>query len=206
MVGACATAPHRFDQENSGRWKARTLIKDLSKKKSHILYAEILAQRPGSLRVDVTTSLGIHLARVVLNEESLSYILTRERKYFNGPATAAALKPVLGMPLDPKLLVDMLFDQPPTGEGWTCQRDKKDYLQSCVSSTGVEVIWSERSLERRTVAVKSARAQLQLELTGFQSKVEVTPDTFVLAAPKGFKPIGASKSQNDTPPADSSAQ
>lgn len=158
------------------------------------------------MRVDVTTSLGIHLARVALNDESLSYILTRERKYFNGPATATALKPVLGMPLDPKLLVHMLFDQQPEGEGWTCQRDKKDYLQSCTSDKGIEVTWSERSLERRTVGVKTAKAQLQLELTGFQSKVEVSPETFVLAAPKGFRPLGSAKpSQNDTP-AESSAQ
>jgi hypothetical protein len=186
---SCASAPHRFDQENSGRWKARTLIKDTAKKKSHILYAEILAQKPQNLRVDVTTSLGVHLARVTLNESNLSYILTRDKKYFSGEPTAKALAPVLSMPLDPKLLVSILFDTEPTNGEWQCQKDKKDFLESCKSQDGVEVTWSDRQLERRTISVKVPSGLLQLELTGFQANVQSTPETFEIKVPPNFRQI-----------------
>ncbi|MEQ1875839.1 MAG: DUF4292 domain-containing protein [Bdellovibrionia bacterium] len=189
LLAACGTPPYRFDQDNSGRWKARTLIKDLVKQKSHILYAEILAQKPQNLRVDVTTSLGIHLARMTLNEEQLSYILTREKKFFSGPATPAALKPVMGMALDPKLLVSVLFETQPTEEGWDCKRDKDDLLQTCTSEKGVELSWTERSKERRTITVKSDKGHLQLELSGYQSNVQVPAESFAIKAPPGFKSV-----------------
>lgn len=189
LAAACGSTPYRFDKDNSGRWKARTLIKDLAKKKSHILYAEILAQRPQSLRVDVTTSLGIHLARMTLNDAQVSYILTREKKFFTGQATPASLKPILGMPLDPKLLVNILFELQPTDEGWNCTRDKNDLLQTCSSSNGVELNWSDRSVERRTIVVKTDKGHLQLELSGYQSNVQVPAETFSIKSPPGFKNV-----------------
>jgi len=54
--------------------------------KSHIVYVDVTAQRPKNFRLEVTTSLGIHLASFARKGRRVTYLLTRQKRYRAGPS------------------------------------------------------------------------------------------------------------------------
>jgi hypothetical protein len=163
------------------------LVKDTEHKKSYVVFSEIIAQRPANLRLDVITSLGMHVARLTMNENTLSYILPREKKYFTGVPQPKVLKPILRIEADPRWILNLLFDTEPTSDGWECKRDAKNRLESCHSESGVELSWTERESSRKTVSVKTMAGEIQLQLSGFQPNVEVKDEMFQMKPPAGYR-------------------
>lgn len=166
------------------------MVEDSKQNRSYILNLDIISFRPERLRVDVTSTIGSHLATVTMRDNKVSYILLREKKYFEGKPNSQVLKPVLSMELDPRVIIDLLFDLPPREKGWECQRDENDYLTRC-HNTGrkITVVWKKRLGRQRVLVISSKLAKLQLNLRKFRSKVEENDEIFVLKSPRGFSKV-----------------
>lgn len=182
---SCGSAPVRFDQLNKGEWKARALIRDKNKRKTNIVYVDMIAERPKNLRMEVTTSFGMNVAVLAMNSETLSLAIVPQRKFFSGKSGAHVLEPLIHISLDPKFLVDFIFDAEPPAP-WKCTRDKNNFLQECDLNDAIKVTWSNRELGRKTLDIQSKDHQLQLDLSGFRPNVELNNTTFILEQPGGF--------------------
>lgn len=166
------------------------LIKD-KRDKSVVLNLDLVAVRPERLRVDVTTTLGIHLATFVMNNDNVTYVLVRDKKYFRGKPGPDIFKAVMPIPLDPRVMLDILFDLEPTVTGWQCQRDSANYLATCRNTEkALSIEWKKRDANKRVLLVSHPEGEMQLFLSQFRSKVEVADGTFVLEVPSSFSRTG----------------
>lgn len=164
------------------------LVRNLRESKSQVVNIDMMAIRPDKLRMELTTSLGTHLASFAMKDGQMSYIFPKEKKIFHGPATAHSLKAVIGADLDPKLLMNLIFDEVPAGKNWRCVRDQKNYLAQCLNkSEGVKISWTDRDAARKKISMESPSFQIQLSMFGFSTKVEADSSIFELTAPPDFK-------------------
>ncbi len=183
----CSSAPIRFDDKNEGQWEAKALIRDKSARKSFIVNLDISAIQSDKLRVEAVTPLGIHIASYALNGKSVSYVLTRQKKYYKGRSTAQSLRSVLSISLEPKNILAFLFDKPPKSKRWSCESDEKGFLKKCINKrNSVTVIWENRVRDKKTIQIESSRASLQIYLKSFSPKVEDKDGLFVIEKPSAF--------------------
>lgn len=179
-----------------GTWEAKTLVVDKRKNKSNTLSVDFVARQPRQMRMEVTTTIGVHLASFVLNGDRVAYSLSRERRYVSGPAEAAMMRDLIAMAIDPKVILDILFDRMLNPSEWSCQVNENRLPQSCVnanlvaaSSGLIRIDWSERSQHKRVVKIQAPSADVTLVIRETSSKVEITDNLFTLQAPAGFRTV-----------------
>lgn len=188
LLASCTTTPTHFSQLQEGQWRAKVLIRDKARNKSHIVYVDVMAVRPEKLRMEVTSPIGIHLASFAMNNGKVEYLLTRRKEFYRGRTSSENLQEVLQMPIDPRLLTKILFDEDLSGQGWQCKRDKKGFLSACEDDgQDLKLTWSNRERSRRTITFFTPKARVQMLLKGFKAKVEAKGNLFRLQAPKNFK-------------------
>lgn len=191
LLSGCMSAPMKFDKQAEGQWQAKALVRDKRAGKSAVVSLDINArQADQKLRMDVTAALGHPVASLVLSGDQMTYVLIENKQYYKGNATASALKPVLSVPLDPKLLYNVMFDVPIEDKSWTCTKDNKGYLSECKDVAGEMTIkWSERKGRRRLINLDHSSGSIQINVSSFQPKVEDRAQLFELNPPKSFKSL-----------------
>ncbi len=188
FLGGCQTTPTKFETIQKGRWQTKMLVRDHKESKSQIVNLDIVAVRPDKLRVEVTTSLGMHLASLVMNNGEFRGAIVNQKRFLIGPATPYSFSNVIGVPLDPRLFMNLLFDEAPTTKDWVCVLDKNQFLESCENKNqSLKLGWKDREVSRRKVELEAKTFSIQMLLQGFSTKVEEAPETFTLNAPDGFK-------------------
>ena len=171
------------------------MVKDFEKKQSHILQLDVLAQRPQSMRIEVTTPLGFHIARLALNEKTLTYILTRQREFYRGDAHPDSLKPILSVAVDPRWIVNLLFDMPPQGGGWDCDT-REGLISGCKNSNlGISLNWLDRRKDSRKIQIITRAGEIQMDLKNYQEPGNLDPSVFELKKPPTFSGINLQKAR-----------
>ncbi len=199
FVEGCQTAPPKVDitpTSADGSWEAKALVVDRRKNKSNTLSVDFVARQPRQMRMEVTTTIGVHLASFVLNGDRVAYSLSRERRFVTGPAEAAMMRDLIAMAIDPKVILDLLFDRMLNPTEWNCQVSETRLPQSCVNSNLaaasnglIRIDWSERSQHKRVVKIQAPSADVTLVLREISSKVEIKDSLFTLQAPVGFRTV-----------------
>lgn len=151
---------------------------------------DFLAEKISKLRMDVTTTLGVHVASFSLAEKTASYLVPQSKTYYNGPSGANVFKPVMNLNMDPKLLMHILFDIPIKGPGWACSNDKKGFLTSCErSSDQFKVVWGNRKGNEKTVAVTHKEFELEMKFHSFKERTDLKATNFEILQPEGFRKL-----------------
>lgn len=155
------------------------MIRDKAQSRSHVVHIDAIAIQPDKLRMEFTSPVGIYLGTFVLNEKQVSYILADNNRLRTLPANENSMRPLIRTPLDPYLLVDILFDIEPKGSGWLCERDEKSFLKKCNNEDKkISLNWLQRQSRQRALEIETPSARIQLSLQGFRSKVETDENTF----------------------------
>ena len=178
------------DVSPEGKVITKILVEDLKTKKSHLLNMTVKAQKDGPLRMDVTTSVGIHLFSLVTTDEGVEYILVRQKKYYRGENSEMAMKPILNMPLDPNHLRNLIFQMPIADKDWSCT-DQEGVLRDCLNMRRrIKVMWKKDKSDRPLIDIRySRRARVQINVRDV-SEFDGDPEkTFKLKVPKSFKKV-----------------
>ena len=126
-----------------GQWRGKALIKDKELNKSYLVHLNMNAVRNSSARLDVTSTLGTGVASLVVTPEELRYVLFEQKRFYAGPPKASAMKPILSMPFDPRLLHNLLFGELITDAGWSCRTLESPTRDACTESASqTEVTWT----------------------------------------------------------------
>lgn len=185
---ACQTPPKPYQTITEGEWQTKVLVKDLENAQSHILNVNLKAIKNQSLRMDVTNPAGMHIASLVLNNDEIEYVLIQEKKFIRGKASANALKPLIHIPMDPRLLQNLVFDSPIEIEGWNCQFDKIDYLQLCQNDKAkLKMEWGDREPSNKLVKILHPKVELQMKFLKFEPVISNREKSFSLKIPPQFK-------------------
>ncbi|MBX9767214.1 MAG: hypothetical protein K2X47_08085 [Bdellovibrionales bacterium] len=190
FFAGCATNPKAVMTAESGKWDAKVMIKDKVHEKSQVVLAEIIAERPQSLRMDFHTSLGNSLASFAIAEGKMSYWVPSQRKYYSGPISPEAFEGLLKTRVNPSWIIRALFEKDLEKDGWTCGRDGSGILLQCrkedpsgPSAPGESLKFLSREGTRRVVEYEGASILVKLSLQG-QTLNEKYPDKmFFIAKP-----------------------
>ena len=110
VLGGCQLMPTDYTTHNEGQWGSKVLVKDKVKSKSFIVNVDIQAIKDQKLRMDVTAALGTPVAALVMDDNEVKYILFKQKRFYEGQASSRALKPILSVPLNPRLLYNLLSE------------------------------------------------------------------------------------------------
>ncbi|MFK8137816.1 MAG: hypothetical protein AB8E15_05580 [Bdellovibrionales bacterium] len=183
----CATPPKDFSKSDRGSWRAKTLVQDKKLNRSYIVYIDILATKTNKLRMDVETSLGIHLASLAYDSKELDIVLPQQKKFYSGSGRRATLSKMIPIDVRPELIISFLFDEEAKDAGWKCNRGPKGALSDCFNVNGMKITWKKRMREQRVIAIESKRASIQMQLRGFNDSPEIKNEMFTIGRPSGYK-------------------
>ena len=168
----------------AGEWHGKMLITDKETHKQNVVVIDALAEQPGRMRLEVSSSWGIALASVAMNGEQLTYVLPRQHRYVQTTATAESMGRLISIPLDPHVLMAVLFGHTPSGDGWICTRSM---MPVCKNETQAVEIKMSRDGDGRHLSFDAPHVSGQWNYEPATTKVEFANDTFVLNAPAGYK-------------------
>jgi hypothetical protein len=189
VISGCALfAPKNFSKYSQGEWQGKVLIKDKKEKRSGLVNVKVRAIDNQSLRLDVTSPVGTHVASVLMDGENIHYLSVSEKTVYKSKANRDSLRGIFKIPIEPKLLYNVFFDRPIEAKTWSCVSDTRGLLQECKDrQTGLNIRWTSREGAKRTVAIEHAAASLQINLYDFVKEIKDPATAFVLPAPSSFR-------------------
>ncbi len=183
FLSGCATAPVAYNSgKDEGQWEAKAQIKNLQTGKADTISLDVMSVRDQALRMEVSGTLGVHVASFLLKNSNVSYLVHTQKKYFSGPVSERSLRPLLRADIDPRWLYAIFFDEPL--KGWTCTGTP---LEKCERADGAQVLWSERNGERKRITITNQQFELQVLVKNFTTKVQSPDKAFSLDAPDSYK-------------------
>lgn len=188
FASACQLTPTRFSKYNQGSWEAKSLIKDKKNKKTFIVKLNFKAIRDQAYRVDVFSPLGSHEASLLYRPGQLEMLDLSNKKFYRANNGEKLFSKALSVNLEPSSVFSILFDEPISSEGWACGFKKTEAPNQCKNKKqGIEVVWSERINDKKTVEITHPNGEVQILFTSFNDKVAQPEKAFQLKIPKSFK-------------------
>src|SRR5262249_37433978 len=169
----CMTAPMRMDKVDEGNWKAKALIRDKEQARSYIVNLNFNLVRGQRTRMDVTSALNTGVASLVTDNKEVRYIMFDSKRFYFGRPQADVMRPILSIPIDPRWIQSLMFDEPIAEKSWSCASDSSGMVQECRDGvTGLKVTWGQRLGPKKTVTIEHTKATVQINVQTFKSKVE----------------------------------
>ncbi len=188
MIG-CQTA-HKYSEENQGYFDSKALIKDKKNNKNFIVRVEAYLKNQDKLRLEVSSPFGDLLGLVLLNGNKLEVLHAQKHIYYKGRASARALKPLLTIPLDPKIFYSIYLDRPMESKNWSCTNDDKGFLEQCKNlKSKLSIKWSGRINKKKLVHISHKKVNIQLNIRDFSPELKSEKPLFKVKVPKGYKKI-----------------
>lgn len=172
-----------------GQWRGKALVNNWRTKQKAYLDLDVLAREPSWLRMEITGSFGVHVASIALNGNRVSSILTQEKRFIDGPASADTLVRVVPIRIPPDALLALLFERELPKDEWTCDYDRVTKLAVFCTHRGgdVAIKWLEREGRNRRLKITAKEADIEMTLDQAKSKVEFNDSAFQLVSPAGYK-------------------
>lgn len=189
ILNGCASKPVAYNPEkDQGQWDAKAQIKDLTQQKSNSFSLQVMAEKNRVLRMEITGTMGISVASLLLKGDEISYAIHRQKKFISGIASEKALAPLLNVNLDPRWLYAIFFDEAIPEKNWSCQKGADLKIEKCIrAQDGFTIQWSERNGENKRVTLSNAKFELQVLVKNFMTKVQSPERAYSLSPPEGYK-------------------
>jgi hypothetical protein len=194
LIIACASTPNKMEEtvplgsispEKYLQWEAKALIKNTKTGEANILTLDIVGRKPYPVRTEVTTSLGIHLASILIQEKDIQFLLPKSKKYYSGEISPKSLKPILNVGLDPRLIIAALFDE--SFPDWKCEAQEGKTI-NCETPTSDKIEWFYKKDEPgKRVEIKGENYESQFQFKSQKEASSIKENTFVLKIPEDYK-------------------
>lgn len=189
IVGNTGCATRQAQQASSpiaGVWETSAQMTDLRNQKRQYASIEFIAVQPDRLRLEATGPLGLKLASVVMKGDQLDYLVHLKKQAYETTVSGAGLRDGIGVPVDPRLLLNLLYDEPIRLKSWSCVLGVDGKVSQCVrQDKALELTWADRNGDRKRMVVKTKTHELQLVVKSFESQ-SLGEDAFTLKVPEGY--------------------
>jgi hypothetical protein len=190
LTGCQTVPPVKLNGVTEGQWRGKALIKDKEQGRSYIVNMNINAVRDQRARMDVTSTLGTGVASLLVEPREVRYVLFDSKRFYFGQPQPDVMRPILAIPLDPRWIHNIVFEEPIQDKGWACTNNSAGELEECKdANSGTKITWSGRQGEKKTVLIEHAKASVQINVNTFKPKVEDRKNLFVLEAPEGYQKL-----------------
>lgn len=184
----CTSTPVAFNSaKREGRWDAKAQIRDLEKGTSHNVSLDVASQLSQAMRLEVTGTLGVHIASVLLKGEQISYAVHPKKRFVYGEVSETSLASLLKVNLDPRWFYNVFFDIPISEKNWSCKMGEDQKVSECNRlSDQSKIVWTERNGENKRITISNSRFEVQILVKGFKTKVEGADKIYQLTPPEGY--------------------
>lgn len=183
MTIGCASKPVVYNPAKAeGQWEAKAQVRDLVNGKTNTVSLDVMARRDEALRMEVSGTMGIHVASFLLSGSQVRYVIHTQKRFFSGTVSEKALRPLLKVNIDPRWLYGIFFDE--DLPAWKCQGRP---VQVCEKSDGTKITWTDRSEERKRITISNPQFEVQILVKDFQTKVQDPDKAFRLEVPEGYR-------------------
>jgi hypothetical protein len=192
---SCATQPKKTMPPGAAvekaQWETKAVVRDLKANKSHSLDIDILGNYPKDFRMEVSALMGVQVASLNLHDQDISYAIYNQKKFYQGKASEASFLPLMNIPLNPVNFMNIAYDNPLQGSGWTCDKGPDGKVSECnQAGRGIKVQWSDRTPEgQKKVVIAGPSFEMRWLFRPPQTEVQFKDETFRLEAPADFKTI-----------------
>lgn len=188
-TSGCSTAPIVEDSSPDAvsQWESRAQITDRETMKTHHVSVDFVAAGHQRLRLEVTGTFATMLAVAVLDRDKLTYLLPRQKRFYQGQATKSSFKPVINLDLEPAQIFRILYDEPIQGQFWSCQKNAEGLTASCENTESrVKISWLRRERYKKSIQISGPKYDVTLNLERIPTKVQDSAKVFSLSIPQGF--------------------
>lgn len=188
VLVSCATKPVAIEGvKTKGHWETKALIKDMKKQKNSSLSIDFISLWPDRLRAEITGPFGVSVASLAIAKDQVQLAVHTQKKFYSGRVSERSLVGLIGFPLDPRILIQILFDMPPAGAHWQCQKDAIGWMEFCKNKENeISIRWSERSGELKRIVISREDYEIQILVKDFNTKVQETSEYFKLNRPESY--------------------
>jgi hypothetical protein len=190
----CQSAPKKGEMFTPAaptvKWETKAQLKDFKQNKTDNLSIDIVAIQDSHARLEVAATMGYPVASIVTSPKQMRMAVYTQKKFFWGPNNENALKPALGISIDPKIFHNIIFDTPI--KGWTCENNQAGQVSVCKKSSPsgeMVVAWPERKDGSKRVIIRAPQFEMQWLFKSHNVVSQLAKETFQLEPPKGYKVI-----------------
>ncbi len=181
-----------MENVQQGQWEARVLVKDKKASKTYLVNIDFVSIRPDKLRMGISLPIGTSLAAIALNGKNLDYVVIRKKLYYSGPVNSSSFNKILNIHLDPRFMLNILYDEPIKSAGWICEQDKNNFVSECLKkSENLKITWAHRKAKEKNVSIEHPDFSLEMEFHKFSplQDTAIKNKIFTIAMPDGFHKI-----------------
>lgn len=194
LVFSCQTTPKKAEMFTPAapavKWETKAQLKDFKQNKTDNLTIDIVAIKDSHARIEVSATMGYPVATVVTSPKQMRMVLYTQKKFFWGANNEAALRPALGVSIDPHIFHNIIFDTPI--KGWKCEMNQAGLVSVCkkpAASGEMTVAWPERKEGSKRVIIQSPEFEMQWLFKSQNVLSQLSTETFKLDPPSGYKVI-----------------
>ncbi|MCE3009566.1 MAG: hypothetical protein LW875_03010 [Proteobacteria bacterium] len=186
--GGCATVYKYESGKKEGTWKTEIFFNDKLKNKSQTVSAVVFADRSWPLRMEVTGTLGVSIASLLIDEFKIHGLLHLKKQSITGENSAQSIRSVIGYELPPEALLSAFFDEPIRDKSWNCRQDPSGKIEECRRlKDKFKITWADREEEKKKITLESDQFEAQIFVKDFQPKVLNRDRVFKLNIPSSYK-------------------
>ena len=137
----------------AGQWEAKAMIKSLESGEANVVGLDVIGLKPNTVRMEVSSSLGIALASIVIRNQDVEYVLPKQKKYYHGAISEQSLYPALNVKINPEVLSAVFFEE--SYPQWNCQADN-GLIVACTTPEGVKIQWERDGKVTKRITLSSS--------------------------------------------------
>lgn len=166
-------------------WETKAAVKDIRKNKTNQVTIDLVAIKNQKLRMEASATLGYQVGSVVMNQNDFVAIIYPQKKIFKGPLNDSSLVRTFNMPIPPRALYSIAYDEPIRGKEWKCHFDDNKVINMCDNGL-TKIEWLNRKEGAKLVKISSATVEINWFFKAPAPK-ELTPELFIAELPKGYQ-------------------
>lgn len=142
-----------------------------------------------AIRMEITATLGVSVASVLLTPNKISYALHSSKQFVEGPFHEKTLYPVFKKNINPQLLWKVIHSQSPADNNFKCELNAQSQPLFCKAQDGSTVKWLYENGLRKRIDIISDRFEMSWVFKDISPLSEYHNETFVLKKPEDYKEI-----------------
>lgn len=167
--------------------QSKALIKNDSD--SNTVKIEIALLPKKAIRLEITGTLGISVATVLLTPTEITYALHATKQFAVGPFNERTLYPIFKQKIDPRIMWRVINNQPMTNLNLKCEMNSESRPVACVATDGTTIKWTYAEPPRKRVDIISNRFEMNWLFREQSLLMESQSETFVLKKPTSYQEI-----------------
>ncbi len=177
IFSACVTTTPFINSYEEGTFSGRMRLTNIKEQKSFTFNLDVFAKKPSLLRLEITTSIGFHIASLTLKENQVTLLVPSKKIYRQSAPNTQIFENVIPLTINPLWIIPIVFEQPRSN--WICGFNQAGHVDKCKIDS-FTVIWTKRRGHKKTLKISSEIFEVTIYIQEFKPYLPSDPQLFIL--------------------------